>query len=101
MTKIWRIEWPGPSIMSRNEGLSSNYDCICINIPIFSKVFDTRKKFDPREVFFVTYEDDDNSHTIEAEPMRYHYYALNDIVFFDKVFQCSKRAKVYTSLVPY
>ena len=93
---IWKIEWPGPSIMSRNEGLSSNYDCICIHMPIFSTVFDTSTKFNPREVFFVSYEDDDS----EAEPMKYHYYALNDIVFLDKVHRCSQRAKVYTSLVP-
>ena len=99
-TKIWRIEWPGPSIMSRNEGLCSNYDCICIHMPIFSNVFDTSTKFNPREVFFVTYEDDD-SEMIDAEPMKYHYRALNDIVFFNKVYSCSRKAKVYTSLVPY
>lgn len=71
-------------------------------MPIFSKVFDTRIEFNPTKVFFVTYETDDNSEDeIDAKPMKYHYSALNDIVFFDKVFQFGKRANVFTSLVPY
>ena len=100
MLNVYELKWNGPSTYDDiGNGLWINNSKIAIHLPIFEKEFNIIKEYKEykletlAENFYIEYYNDDS-----IERMDFLYFALNDLVFNNNVYNRSKKNKFYTTL---
>lgn len=105
MLNVYELQWGGPYIYDEiGDGLWDNNGKISIHIPFLQESFkiinnniieeykETKmEKFS--ENFYIKYNNNDY-----VERMNFSYFALNDLVFNNKVYNGLKKNKFYISL---
>ena len=87
------IDWGGGNICDKNnEGLWNNGNKLSIHWPIFSRHFLDDKKFERKylDKFYFNYHEDDL-----IEPINFDYFALNDIVTNNRVWDYCNKIIIY------
>ena len=95
---VYELNWAGPSICyQNNDGLWDNNNKIALHVPIFKLCNNDYKKITInklKNMFYIKYHDKDY-----IEPMHVSYFALNDIVFTNNVWQGIKKAKIFVEAI--
>lgn len=97
MLNVYELEWSGPSICDdQGDGLWINKSNIAIHLPTLKQKFNIVQEYKREslvENFYIKYYANDY-----IEKMKFSYFALNDLVFNNKVYSGLKKNKFYTSL---
>lgn len=103
MINVYELEWSESSINNHvGDGLWINNYNIAIHIPFLKerfKILDDNNSIQEYKLeslvenFYIEYYDNDY-----IERMNFSYFALNDLVFNNKVYSGFKKNKFYTSL---
>ena len=100
MLSVYELKWSGPSICDDlGDGLWNNNSNIAIHLPILKDNFDIIKEYKETyleslsEHFYIQYFNEDC-----IERMNFSYYALNDLVFNNKIYNGFSKNKFYTTL---
>ena len=100
MLNVYQLQWAGPSIFDDiGDGLMDNNSSIAIHLPFLKKNFEIIKEY--KETKLETFSEEfyiklDSQDFIER--MRFNYFDLNDLIFYNKTYNGLKKNTFYTTI---